>query len=303
VRTNDSTRIRSALIPIAALVLLLAAGGTTLAQDPEPQYEVGDRVEADVNMSSTPEYEKWLPGTITKIEMWQGMVAGIFIKIDDSSGEHVSAARFLRPLAEAPPVAGEAAPVAGDVAPSAGRAAPPAATKTAPAPNGAAESRAGVSAGAATGTGTGNCRVGTRVTDRENRTGVVVRADGPSCHVKIDGTGEERYYLQWMLTPGGGTNQASQARNAAPGGPLETGSYSCWAANGVAGTLRLVIRSGSQYADGNGTAGSYRYDAGSGRITFQSGPWGGFYGTALEPGKIGISSRPGGFSNTVCNRG
>jgi len=287
VRTYDSTRIRSALIPIAALVLLLAPGAMAFPQDPEPQYEVGDRVEADVHMSSTPEYAKWRPGTITKIEMWQGQVSGIFLETDEGD-EVVSTAGFLRPLAEA-----------STTEPAAGGAAPEATAKTGAAP-GEAESKAGagVSAGASTGAnaGTGMCKVGTRVADRENRSGVVVRADGPSCHVKLDGTGEEGYYLQWMLRPAG------QTAEAARGGALETGSYSCWAANGVAGTLRLVIRNGSQYTDGNGAAGGYTYDAGSGQIVFQSGPWGGFYGTKLEPGKIGISSRPGGFSNTVCDR-
>lgn len=106
---------------------------------------------------------------------------------------------------------------------------------------------------------------------------------------------EEGYYLQWMLRPEGTTE-------AARGGPLETGAYTCWTANGVAGTLRLVIHDGATYSDGKGARGACAYDAASGRIEWTSGPWGGFYGTRLGPGKIGISSRPGGFSSTTCDR-
>lgn len=86
----------------------------------------------------------------------------------------------------------------------------------------------------------------------------------------------------------------------AGGGPA-TGRYECWAAGGVAGTLNLEITGPSSYA-GNGKAGDYTFSPENGRITFSSGPWAGFYGKLLGPTKIGISSRPGGSSNTVCDR-
>lgn len=81
---------------------------------------------------------------------------------------------------------------------------------------------------------------------------------------------------------------------------LETGDYDC--AAGPAGTLKLAIRSASEYADRNGAVGRYRYDAGSAKIVFESGPWAGNYGARLGPGKIGVSSRPDGFYYATCDR-
>ncbi len=269
-----------------ALILILASAAAVRAQD----YAVGDRVMVDVNMSSVPSHERWRPGTITEIQMWNGMVAGIFIRTDDGQDVGTNASH-LRPGAPAAATTdlGSAPSPSGTVA------------TLSPTTGGGArdEQSAGGSTGGAIGrdAGTGNCRVGSRVTDRDGRSGVVVRAEGASCHVRIDGGVAEEYYLQWMLTPAG------QAVEAEPGGALETGNYACWTANGVAGTLRLVIRNGSQYADGEGNSGNYTYDAASGGIQWTSGPWGGFYGTKLGPGKIGISSRPGAFSNTTCDLG
>lgn len=137
------------------------------------------------------------------------------------------------------------------------------------------------------------CRIGARVTDRENRSGAVVEANGPDCRVKLD-SGTTRYYLAWMLKPEGA------APAAVDGGALTRGRYACWAAAGVAGTLNLEIKSDSTYA-GNGKTGAYTYDRQTRKIAFQSGPWEGFHGARLESGKIGISSRPGGFYNTTCD--
>ena len=81
---------------------------------------------------------------------------------------------------------------------------------------------------------------------------------------------------------------------------MAMGSYDYWAAAGVAGSLNLEITSGSTYA-GKGKSGRYTYDPRTHKISFQSGPWAGSYGERLEPGKIGISSRPGGFYNTTCD--
>lgn len=91
------------------------------------------------------------------------------------------------------------------------------------------------------------------------------------------------------------------ASPAAPKEPPVHGTYHCVAAGGVAGTLQIVIKSASRYADRNGKSGDYTYDPKSGEIRFPSGPWGGFYGAQLRPGKIGIASRPGGSYNTICD--
>lgn len=58
--------------------------------------------------------------------------------------------------------------------------------------------------------GDGACRMGARVTDRENRSGIVVETKGSDCRVKLD-DGSTRYYLAWMLKPGGGATQAADS--------------------------------------------------------------------------------------------
>ena len=141
-----------------------------------------------------------------------------------------------------------------------------------------------------------NCQMGAQVTDRQGRTGTVVKMDGQnSCYVQFPGGGKPELKLQWMLTPAGKTQQ-----QMAGSGPLARGHYSCWAAGGIAGTMKLDITGGSSYA-GNGKAGSYRFDEASQKIQFTSGPWAGMYGARLGPGKIGVSSRPGGSYMTTCN--
>jgi hypothetical protein len=64
---------------------------------------------------------------------------------------------------------------------------------------------------------------------------------------------------------------------------------------------RLVIKSASQYADASGKTGNYSYDPATRKIVFQSGPWAGSYGEKLGSGKIGVSSRPGGYYGTTCD--
>ena len=144
----------------------------------------------------------------------------------------------------------------------------------------------------------GACQMGARVKDRENRTGTVVEATGSDCRVKLE-DGTTRYYLAWMLSAAGPAASAD-AKTAKPD-KIAPGSYACVAAGGIAGTLRLVIQSPTEYADRNGKKGTYTFDAESGAIEFKTGAWEGFYGKLLGPRKIGISSRRGGSSNTICD--
>ncbi len=91
------------------------------------------------------------------------------------------------------------------------------------------------------------------------------------------------------------------AAQAAGGGAPRNGTYHCVAAGGVAGTLKLVIKSPSEYADRNGKTGRYTHDPATGKLRFESGAWGGYFGKVLGPTKIGLSSRDGGYSGTVCD--
>ncbi len=154
---------------------------------------------------------------------------------------------------------------------------------------------------------TGACKVGARVVDRQNRTGVVTEARASDCRVKLD-DGESRFYLAWMLTAAGNSSSSSVEKASSSGSAngadlasgLVAGRYQCWAASGVAGTMRLVIKNGSTYADSRGTTGEYTYDRTTGKIVFDSGPWGGYFGKKLGPKHIGISSRSGNFYGTTC---
>ena len=108
-------------------------------------------------------------------------------------------------------------------------------------------------------------------------------------------SGAVQYTMMFGLQPAVGVGDASTLV-----GPL-TGTYHCLAANGVAGTLTLVIKSRTAYADGYGGTGTYTFDPETHKIAFPSGPWKGFYGEKLSARQIGIASRPGGFYNTVCD--
>ena len=138
----------------------------------------------------------------------------------------------------------------------------------------------------------GACQMGAHVIDREKKTGTVVEAKGPDCRVKFE-DGTTNYYLAWMLEAAGSENKDK--------GPVLKGSYACVAGGGAAGTLRLVIKSDTEYADRNGKKGTYEFDPKTGRFVFKTGAWEGFYGKLLGPRKIGITSRPGGSANTICD--
>jgi hypothetical protein len=51
----------------------------------------------DVNMSGSPEYQKWKKATVTKIEMWNGQVSGYSLKTDEGA-ELLTSIRYLRRL-------------------------------------------------------------------------------------------------------------------------------------------------------------------------------------------------------------
>ena len=62
-----------------------------------------------------------------------------------------------------------------------------------------------------------------------------------------------------------------------------------------------MIRSASKYDNGKGKSGQYSYDAATAKISFQSGPWEGYFGKLLGPDKIGLASRDNGHYGTSCN--
>lgn len=138
----------------------------------------------------------------------------------------------------------------------------------------------------------GACQPGARVKDRQGRTGTVESVKGADCNVKLD-DGTKSFYLAWMLEADG----PGAKKDEAPA--LAQGTYRCSA--GAAGTMRLVIKDASTYADRNGKTGTYTFEAATARIVFKTGPWEGQFGKRLKPRKVGVSSRPGGPSNVICD--
>lgn len=139
------------------------------------------------------------------------------------------------------------------------------------------------------------CQPGASVTDRQGRTGIVADVGKNDCHVSFP-DGSKRYYLGWMLRPAGTT--PAEARGADRTTP---GLYHCVAAGGVAGVLKLEIIDAGQYGNGAGKKGRYS-TGGDGKLTFESGPWAGYFGKVLGPGKIGLASRDNGYYGTTCDR-
>jgi hypothetical protein len=92
---------------------------------------------------------------------------------------------------------------------------------------------------------------------------------------------------------------ATRAATAARPGEVAAGRYACTAPG--AGTFPIRIEDGSSYVDRAGARGSYRYDAGSGEITFDSGSLRDQYSKLLGPGKFGLSSGPTRQFYVVCN--
>ncbi len=123
--------------------------------------------------------------------------------------------------------------------------------------------------------GTGNCRVGGTVTMRDGRVGTVSRAQGNSCHVRLE-DGTEHYALQWMLRPVKGGARASAAASAgggASGGRVVPGNYQCY--GGAAGNMRVRL-TGPRYGEA--------------------------YAVPLPDGRVGLSNRPGGPFYMTCEK-
>ncbi len=83
---------------LAAVILIFAA--ISAANGQSPNYKQGDRVEVDINLSSSPENMKWQNATIVEVMMWQGKISGIYVKTDEGRYLTIGATN-LRPVKEA----------------------------------------------------------------------------------------------------------------------------------------------------------------------------------------------------------
>jgi len=106
------------------------------------------------------------------------------------------------------------------------------------------------------------------------------------------------------------TGQIAAAPAAPRGqGGVVAGSYECWSNGQARMMLNFTISGGGRYTDSGGKAGSYQFDAGTGRISFRGGlldgvmPQG-FYSIYYEPqGRPTVSFRnAGGSEVSFCQR-
>lgn len=96
---NSSLQARFVTAVVATIGFFFISTSQAAAQNGS-QFKAGDRVEADINMSSSPEYQNWRKATVIEILTWQGMVSGIRIKTDDGV-DFTIGERYLRRLGEA----------------------------------------------------------------------------------------------------------------------------------------------------------------------------------------------------------
>lgn len=156
-----------------------------------------------------------------------------------------------------------------------------------------------------------DCVVGKRVLNRDNQAGVIIKAEGSGCQVKLDATGKTDYNIFWMLRPEAASGKAAAAKpgadktNSKPAtstGELAKGKYTCYMLAG--GTLNYAfidihIDSASQYRDKSGKSGTYSIDANQ-KIVF-TGPLASANAKLLPGQRIGLNMNGGNFYNTSCS--
>lgn len=153
-----------------------------------------------------------------------------------------------------------------------------------------------------------DCVVGKRVVTRERQAGVIVKADGSSCHVKLDATGKTDYNIFWMLKAEGTSGKSDKsglaaASSASGAGDLPAGKYPCYMLAGTVLNYAFIdihIDSSSRYRDGKGKSGTYKIGADN-KITF-TGPLASANGKLLSGPRIGLNMNGGSFYNTTCSR-
>jgi hypothetical protein len=161
-----------------------------------------------------------------------------------------------------------------------------------------------------------DCVVGQRVVNRDKQAGVIVKADGSSCHVKLDATGKTDYNIFWMLRPEKNSSKAadspsqrdpsagqSQSGNTNPASTgLQPGKYTCYMLTSGALNYAFIdihIDSPSRYRDKSGKSGGYSID-GNQKITF-TGPLAAANAKLLPGPRIGLNMNGGKFFNTSCS--
>ncbi len=140
-----------------------------------------------------------------------------------------------------------------------------------------------------------DCVVGAKVTNRQNKTGIVTSVSGGMCRLKlVDGT--QTSHLFWMLRPAGASAEAADK--------LVPGVYPCYSLSGTALNymfMDIQIDGPTTYRDKKGSKGSYKLEQATGKIVFESGPLTKANAKLLSGPKIGLNMDGGSFFNTTCS--
>lgn len=140
------------------------------------------------------------------------------------------------------------------------------------------------------------CVVGAKVTDRKDQTGTITKADGTMCQVTLDGSGEQKHYLFWMLRPAG-TSKVTTDK-------LVNGTYPCYSLSGNTRNylyMDVVIDGAESYRDKKGNKGRYKLDTATGKIVFESGPLAKANAKLMAGPTIGLNMDGDRFFNVTCN--
>jgi hypothetical protein len=142
----------------------------------------------------------------------------------------------------------------------------------------------------------GNCTVGSSVTNRNGKTGTVTASSGSYCTVKYpDGT--SGYHPSFMLRLAG-TPQVDPKDVAS----IKPGTYACYAGSPLQYQfIDLNVKTGSAYTDVKGKLGAFAYDPKTQLLTFKSGSFAGQYAKYLGNGRIGLSAKETTYFATVCS--
>lgn len=143
---------------------------------------------------------------------------------------------------------------------------------------------------------TGDCTVGTSVTNRQGKTGVVTASSGSYCNVTYpDGT--KGYHPSFMLRLAG--TATVDPKDVAS---VATGTYNCYAGSPLQYQfIDVNVKSATAYTDVKNKAGVYSYDPRTQLLTFTSGTFEGQFAKYLGKGKIGLAAKETTFFATVCS--
>ena len=139
------------------------------------------------------------------------------------------------------------------------------------------------------------CVVGKRVVTREKQAGVIVKASGSGCTVKLDSTGQTDYNIFWMLRAEGSSNKVEVG--------LPPGKYACYFLSGSNLNYAFIdihIESGNRYRDKQGKPGTFKIEADQ-KIVF-TGSLASANAKLLAGPRIGLNMDGGNFFNTTCSK-